>query len=29
MDPNPKIKGTYWRSIVGDLSMTAGEWRSP
>lgn len=29
MDPNPRIKGTYWRSIVGDLSMTAGQWRSP
>lgn len=27
MDPNPKIKGTYWRSIIGDLSMTAGAWR--
>lgn len=29
MDPNPRIKGTYWRSIVGDLSMRAGQWRSP
>jgi hypothetical protein len=27
MDPNPKIKGTYWRSIVGDLTMKAGAWR--
>ena len=27
MDPNPKIKGTYWRSIIGDLSMRASAWR--
>ncbi|HUG48142.1 MAG TPA: hypothetical protein VMP67_06985 [Candidatus Limnocylindria bacterium] len=27
MDPNPRIRGMYWRSIVGDLSMRAGEWR--
>lgn len=27
MDPNPHIKGTYWRSIIGDLSMRAGAWR--
>ena len=27
MDPNPRIKGTYWRSIIGDLSMRASAWR--
>jgi hypothetical protein len=27
MDPNPRIKGTYWRSIIGDLAMPAGAWR--
>jgi hypothetical protein len=27
MDPNPKIKGTYWRSVIGDLSMKASAWR--
>jgi hypothetical protein len=27
MDPNPRIKGRYWRSIIGDLSMPASAWR--
>lgn len=27
MDPNPRIKGTYWRSIIGDLAMRAADWR--
>jgi len=27
MDPNPQIKGTYWRSIIGDLDMQATAWR--
>jgi hypothetical protein len=27
MDPNPRIKGTYWRSVIGDLSMRASAWR--
>lgn len=27
MDPNPRIKGTYWRSVIGDLSMQASAWR--
>jgi hypothetical protein len=27
MDPNPRIRGTYWRSIIGDLSMRASTWR--
>jgi hypothetical protein len=27
LDPNPKIKGSYWRSIVGDLGMHADAWR--
>lgn len=27
LDPNPRIKGTYWRSIVGKLGMNASTWR--
>jgi hypothetical protein len=27
LDPNPRIKGTYWRSIVGKLGMNASAWR--
>lgn len=27
LDPNPKIKGAYWRSIIGALGMRAGAWR--
>ena len=27
MDPNPRIKGSYWRSVIGQLSLRAGDWR--
>lgn len=27
MDPNPNIRGRYWRSVIGELSMRASDWR--